>query len=136
MKKLWAFIRHQQGIVLSTLIASSILMWVYGCPSTVVSIHNPPEQVTRGELEVEVDHFLRSAELRFADLNKQDEFKRTIFAAAMEFMSEGKINPVAIVITLGNILGLGAVVDNVRKRTLINTLKGSVPNGREKDDTS
>ncbi|GAH89668.1 unnamed protein product, partial [marine sediment metagenome] len=55
---------------------------------------------------------------------QQDEFKRTLFAWAMEFMSTGKINPLAIALTLGNILGAGAIVDNVRKRTHINTLKG------------
>ncbi len=136
MSKIWAFIRHNSGIMISTLLVTVILVWCYGCPSTVVSIHNPPELVTRGELEVEVDHFLRLAEIRFADLNQQDEFKRTIFAMAMDFMSEGRINPLAVAVTLGNILGLGAVIDNVRKRTLINTLKGNNANAKEKDDTA
>ena len=81
--------------------------------------------VTRAELELEVDHFLKSAEIRYRELDQLDEFKRAIFAAAMEFMSQGKINPVAIALTLGNILGLGAVLDNLRKRTYINTLKGN-----------
>lgn len=132
MKKIWAFIRHNSGIVIGTIIVIAILIWCYGCPSTVVSIHNPPDRVTRGQLEVEVEHFLKSAELRFAELDQQDEFKRTLFAYAMEFMSEGKINPLAVALTLGNLLGVGAVIDNIRKRTHINTLKGGNANGKEK----
>lgn len=136
MTKIWAFIRHNSGIVISSILVIGILAWVYGCPSQVVSINNPPAMVTRGALEIEVDHFLKQAEMRFAELDQQDEFKRTIFAMAMEFMSEGRVNPLAIAITLGNLLGIGAVVDNVRKRTLINTLKGVQANAKEKDDTS
>lgn len=130
MTKMWAFVRHNSGIVISSIIVISILAWCYGCPSQVVSIHNPPAKVTRAELEIEVDHFLKQAEIRFAELDQKDEFKRAIFAAAMEFMSQGKINPIAIVITLGNILGIGAAIDNVRKRTYINTLKGDIVNAK------
>lgn len=128
MSKIWSFIRHNSGIVISSILCTVILAWVYGCPSTVVSVHNPPALVTRGELEIEVDHFLKLAEIRFEELDQQDEFKRTFFAWAIEFMSAGKINPLAVALSLGNLLGLGAVIDNVRKRTLINTLKGRFPN--------
>lgn len=136
MTKLWAFIRHNSGIVISTILVYAVLIWCYGCPSTVVSIHNPPALVTRGELEVEVEHFLKLAELRFIELDQQDEFKRTFFAMAIEFMSAGKINPLAVALTLGNLLGLGAVVDNVRKRTLINTLKGIQSNAKVESKNS
>lgn len=128
MTKIWAFIRHNSGIVIGSILAIAILVWVYGCPSQVVSISNPPALVTRPALELEVDHFLKQAEMRFAELDQLDEFKRTIFAMAMDFMSEGKVNPLAIAITLGNLLGIGAVVDNVRKRTLINTMKAEREN--------
>lgn len=132
MTRIWTFIRHNSGIVIGIILAITILIWCYGCPSTVVSVHNPPKLVTRAELEIEVDHFLKLAEIRFIELDQQDEFKRTLFAMAMEFMAEGRINPAAIALVLGNLLGLGAVVDNVRKRTYINTLKGGNANAKEK----
>lgn len=130
MTKLWAFIRHNSGIVIGSILIVAILTWCYGCPSQVTSITNAPALVTRAELEIEVDHFLKNAEIRFSELDQQDVFKRTIFAMAMDFMAEGKVNPLAIAITLGNILGLGAIVDNVRKSTHIKTLKGSKVNGK------
>lgn len=135
MTKLWAFIRHNSGTVISTILIAAILIWIYGCQSKVVSIHNPPALVTRAMLEVEVDHFLKQAEVRFSELDQMDEFKRTIFAMALDFMSEGKVNPLAIAITLGNILGVGAIIDNVRKTTHIKTLKGGNTNVGEKSKT-
>lgn len=125
MKKLWVFIRHNSGIVIGSILCILTLIWCYGCPSQVTSITNAPELVTRAELEVEVDYFLEMAEIRFAELDQQDEFKRTVFAMAMGFVEGGQINPGAVLLTLGNLLGLGAVIDNVRKRTHINTLKGN-----------
>ncbi len=128
MTKLWAFTRHNSGIIIGTILAIAILVWCFGCPSQVVSISNPPELVTRAALEVEVNHFLKQAEMRFTELDQLDEFKRTIFAMAINFMSEGKVNPLAIALVIGNILGLGAIIDDVRKTTHINTLKSKNAN--------
>jgi len=123
LTKIWTFIRHNPGITIGVLLSIAVLIWSYGCQSKVVSIVNSPILVTRGELELEVEHFLKNAEIRFKELDQQDEFKRTFFAMAIEFMKGGKINPIAIALTIGNLLGFGAVVDNVKKRTLIATLK-------------
>ena len=124
MKKLWAFVRHNQGMFVGGIIAAAVLIWAYGCQSQVTSIVNPTVLVNRGQLKIEVDNFIAQAELKFQDLDRQDEVKSTLFAFAIDFMQGGKINPAAVALTIGNILGLGAIIDNVRKRTHINTLKG------------
>lgn len=123
MKNIWAFIRHNQGMFIGVLLAIAVFTWTYGCESKVRSITNPIVIVNRGELQIEVDNFIAQAELRFADLDRQDQVKSTLFNTAIEFMQGGNVNPAAVAIVIGNILGLGAVIDNVRKRTLINTLK-------------
>ncbi len=124
MKEIWTYIRHNPGICVGVILAIAVLGWTYGCQSKVVSITNTPVLITRAELELEVDHFLKTAEIRFTELDRQDEFKRTFFAMAIEFMKGGQINPVAVALSIGSLLGFGAVVDNVKKRTLIATLKG------------
>jgi len=125
MKKIWAFIRHNSGIVIGTILCVFVLVWVYGCPSQVTSVTNPPELVTRAELDIEVSYFLEMTEVRYAELDRQDEFKQAVFAVAIGLLEGGTLNPGAIALLLGNILGLGAVIDNVRKRTLIQTLKSN-----------
>lgn len=133
MKEIFAFIRHNSGIVIGSILCILTIVWVYGCPSRVTSITKAPELVTRAELEIEVDYFLEMAEVRFAELDQQDEFKRTIFAFAISLLESGSLNPGAVALVLGNLLGLGAIIDNVRKRTYINTLKGETFNGRVKE---
>lgn len=127
MDKLWKIIRHNQSLTFSTLLALIVLVWVYGCQSTAVSILNPPSKVSRAELQIEVDAILERAKLRFADLDRQDKIKSTIFNTAITFAEHGTVNPVAVAITLGNILGLGAIIDNRRKDVLIKTLKSNGP---------
>lgn len=123
MTKIWTIIRHNQGLAISSVIAFTILVWVWGCQSQVTSIVNPTIFVTRGELDIEVESFVARAELKYADLNRQDEIKSTVFNVAIDFMKGGQINPVALAIVIGNILGLGAIIDNRRKDVLIKTLK-------------
>lgn len=125
MKKIWAFTRHNSGIVIGTILAIAVLVWTYGCESQVTSILYAPDLVNRGQLQIEVDTFVAQAELKFQDLNRQDEVKSTLFNVAIDFMQGGNINPAAVAIVLGNILGLGAIIDNVRKRTHIATLKSN-----------
>lgn len=124
MKEIWDFVRHNSGIVIGSVLCTLCLIWVYGCPSKVTSVVLSPLKVTRPELELEVENFLALAEIRFKDLDQQDEFKRTFFAMGMLLLEGGSLNPAGIALILGNLLGLGAVVDNVRKRTYINTMKG------------
>ena len=123
MKKLWSFIRHNQGMFIGGAIAIAVLVWTYGCESQVTSILYAPDLVNRGQLQIEVDTFVAQAELKFANLDRQDQVRSTLFETALTFMEGGNVNPAAVAIVIGNILGLGAVIDNVRKRTLINTLK-------------
>lgn len=124
MFKIWSFTRHNSGIVIGFFLSLIMLVYAYGCQSTVVSLVNSNVRVTRLELQAEVDMLLAQAESRFADLDRQDLVKNTIFNAVIELAQGKSVNPVGVLFTLGNILGLGAVVDNVRKRTHINTLKG------------
>ncbi|GAH79914.1 unnamed protein product, partial [marine sediment metagenome] len=131
----WTFIKHNPGIIIGAVLAAAILIWTYGCQTRVVSIVNNPQLVTRPELQIEVEHFLAQkklevdtfisqAELKFEDLDRQDELRNALFGMALTFMQGGQINPAAVALVIGSILGLGATVDNIRKRTVIATLKG------------
>lgn len=125
MTKIWTIIRHNQGIFVGVAIATIVLIWAYGCQSQVTSIVNPTILVTRGELNIEVDSFIAQAELKYANLDQQDELKSTVFNVAIDFMKGGTINPVAVALVIGNILGLGAVLDNRRKDVVIKTKKSN-----------
>lgn len=134
MKNLYASIRHNSGIVLSATLIPFALIYAYSCQSVVVSTIPGRGKITRPELIAEVDLFLSVAEAKFADLDRQDLVKSTIFNSLTELASGQTVNPVGLLLVIGNLLGLGAVVDNVRKRTHINTLKGDTLNGKIKEE--
>lgn len=124
MNKVLAFVRHNSGVVLSAFLMPIVLVYAYSCQSVVISMVHPGKMVHRQELVDEVDAFLATAETKFEDLTRQDMVKNTIFNSVLELAKGGAVNPAGIALVLGNIMGLGAVIDNVRKRTHINTLKG------------
>lgn len=134
MNKVYKFIRHNCGLFFSVPICFLVLFYCYSCQSTVVSLVNPGSRITRAELVLEVDHFLSSAELKFHDLDRQDLVKNTIFNSVLELAQGKAVNPIGILITLAGIVGLGAVGDNIRKRTHINTLKGESLNAKVKEE--
>lgn len=130
MTKIYAFIRHNSCQILTVIVSVIVILFAYSCQSTVVSITNPPVRVTRGEFVIEVESFLANAELKFGDLDRQDLVKETIFDSVLDLVSGGDINPIGVATAILGILGLGAIGDNIRKRTHINTLKGNLLNGK------
>jgi len=91
-------------------------------------------KVTRSELIAEVDLILAQAAAKFDDLDRQDLVKSTIFNSVLN-LAQGKTpDPIGVALTIGNLLGIGAVVDNVRKRTHINTLKGESLNVKVEEE--
>jgi len=130
MTKLYTFFRHNSGICIGLCLLPFVLVYAYSCQSTIVSLVQPGQRITRTELIAEVDYLLAQAASRFDDLDRQDLVKNTIFNSLIDLAQGGAVNPAGIALVIGNILGLGAVIDNVRKRTHINTLKGDSLNGR------
>lgn len=127
MKTLWTTIRHNAFLFNAIIIATVSLLWIYGCESQTKSLKYPGTRVNRAELMLELENIISESHIRISDLDKQDEFKEAMFNIAIVAAESGTINPVSVALTLGSILGFGAVVDNRRKDTVIKTLKNNVP---------
>jgi len=118
-----AAIRHNFFLFTSLLMVSASLLWIYGCESKTKSLKYPGVRVNRAELMLELENVISESRIRISDLDKQDEFKEVMFNIAITAAESGTINPVSVALTLGSILGLGAVIDNRRKDVIIKTLK-------------
>lgn len=119
MTKLLEFLNHERYQVISAILCACLILWFWGCKSEVRSLVDPTRKIDRDELTAEVDFFMASAEIRFKDLDRQDEFKQYVLDQALLYGQTGTLNPVGIVATLAGILGVGAIADNVRKRKVI-----------------
>lgn len=108
-------------------IAASVLLliWIYSCRPSAQSLLSPPSRVSRAELFAEVEMFKARFEDRMSDLDRQEAFRSLVFDQASLLSSGGTLNPVGIFTSLGTILGIGAVADNVRKRKVISELTSS-----------
>ncbi len=114
--KLREFLNHNRYQAITTTLVCLVLIWVYACESKVPSILNPSKKVTRLDLKAELDNYLAVADIRFAQLNRQDELKQTLFEHTTLWATTGAINPLGVLLSLGALLGVGSATDNVRKR--------------------
>jgi hypothetical protein len=119
-KQLTKPIRHNQGLAFSSVLSAAMLLWLYGCPSRVPSLTDAHRKCTRGQLQIELDSLIKEAELRFADLDRQDAVKQAIANSAIDWIKTGNVNPLGVVTLITGILGVGAVIDNRRKDGIIN----------------
>ncbi len=120
LKNLFNHERYQSIAVLAIML---FLLWFYGCDSKCDSLTRANTQVTRSGLALEIQSLQGLAELRYADLDRQDAFRSTIVEQALIVGATGTLNPYGVLAMLAGTLGIGATVDNVRKRNEIKTLK-------------
>lgn len=134
--KIFTELKENAGLLIAVIIIPLVLLFLYGCSSTVFSIISPTEKVNRAQLQLEVDTFIASAEQRFTELDEQDRIKALLLEHAFIIAETNSINPLALLTTFGSVLGLGAVADNVRKRKVIRAgLTTYVKNGKTSNQT-
>lgn len=124
MKKLLeTLFNHERYQSIAILLIIALLVWTYGCPSKVESLRSPGKRLTRAEFEIEVTSLLSTAEVRLLDLDRQDNVKRLIFDNLLLTAQSGQFNLIGLAAAAFTTLGIGATVDNVRKRREIKDLK-------------
>lgn len=123
MSKLWQKIRHNQGLVTAGMFALAVACWAYGCQPSVKSIIHPGLRLDRNGLVAEVEAFAAQAASRFKSLEQQEKLRQVLFSMVVKYAEGGSVNPAAVALILGNILGAGAILDNRRKDVHIKTLK-------------
>jgi len=122
-------IRHNLGLCVGVMLAVILLVWAFGCESTVKSpVTGLP--VTYGELTVEInaeasrieaelDTLQKRAALSFQELARKDEIKQKLFDFAAITATSSNFNPVGLITLAGSLMGIGAIVDNRIKDVVI-----------------
>jgi len=127
LAKLKLFLNHERYQTITILIVITFMIFLQGCPSKCDSMITENHKVTRLELKAEVDLLLARAKEHIRTLDQQDAFKQLIAQNALLFTSTGTVNPVGLMTAALSVLGLGAAVDNIRRRKVEKaTLKSPV----------
>ncbi len=130
MKQLVKWVRHNQGVFVALIICSGMLIWTLGCESKVTSLTDPTKKVTADELSIEVEGLLaklnielnlimKSADVKFKDLARQDAIKQKMMDFSLLAAKTGTLNPSGLVGLIAGIVGIGAVIDNRIKDKVI-----------------
>lgn len=124
MNWLKTLLNHERYQSVAIIIICGFLLWFYGCDSKCDSLTRPNTQVTRSGLAHEIQSLQRLTELRYADLDRQDAFRTTVVEQALLVGATGQFNLYGVMAALAATIGIGATVDNVRKRVELKKLKG------------
>lgn len=130
MKTLRKIVSHNQGQTSAIVIVAVLVLWIYGCQSKVSSLIDPSRQVTRAELEIEVeralkkpdadlDLILKQSKIKIAELDRQDEVKMALVDFAAITAEGKKVNPAGVAGLIFSVLGVGALADNRIKDKVI-----------------
>ena len=115
-EKVKKLMNHERYQVVTIIIVLTFMIYLQGCPSKCDSMITDNHRVTRSELTAEVDLILARAGEKIKTLDQQDAFKKLIAQNALLFTTAGTINPVGLMTAAFSILGIGATVDNIRRR--------------------
>lgn len=123
MKTVWKTIKHNHALVGAIVTASIILATIFGCEPRTQSLIRPDHKVTRAELNIELETLLATAKIRTEELERQEQLRDLVFQSALAVAEGGKLSIPGLMLAVGNLLGIGAVIDNRRKDAIIKTYK-------------
>lgn len=114
--KLFGIIYDKWPLILTILVCIGIVIYAYGCEPKTKSLTTPNAKVTRDELQLELNSLISTAQIRLADLDRQQEIRDIIFQNALVIAQGGGVNPVGVITAILAIMGVGATADDIRLR--------------------
>ena len=124
---LW--IKKHIGAIVSVLVCIGFLVYVFGCQPKTPSLRDRTILVNRQELQLELDQFITMAQLRMADLDKQEQLRAIVLQNALILVDGQPFNPLGIITALAAIYGIKQGGSNVTKVIKTGIEKRKVNNG-------
>ncbi len=93
MKKFLKNLNDNHWYLIAAAIAAGIMIWTYGCISTVPSVLHPEQLINRIELDNELQYLIGLVQARAQELDRQDAIKQSLLDAANVISQTGNINP-------------------------------------------
>jgi uncharacterized membrane protein len=125
MSKLTEIFRHYQATVVAIVICVILVIYGYGCQIKTQNPFNPTEKVTMAELEAQVNLYVTKVSAAYDNIEKQEAIRKAILEAGMAYAGGGAVDPLGLASTLMGIVGIGSVIDNRKKDSLIKTLQNA-----------
>ena len=122
-----AFLKQHRDSIMIVLVTIGFIFYAYGCESRVKSLNSDNRLVNRSELQLELDQIIGMAEIKVADLDRQDALRTLILHNALILVQGQPLNPVGIITGIAALYGAGQMSNSVVK-TVKKTVKRKVGN--------
>lgn len=125
LKLLKVFANGERYQTIATVVICLALVWFFSCEPQTQSVSDPGRKVNRSQLQAELNFTIATYESRFKELDQWDRLIELAFQQGQLLAAGGVFNPVGLLASVGAIFGVGATIDNVRKRKEIKILKNT-----------
>ena len=124
---LW--IKKHIGIIIAVLVCGGFIFYVIGCEAKTASLKDRNVFVNRQELQLELDQIITMAQLRMADLDKQEKLRTIVLQNALILVQGQPFNPLGILTAIAAIYGIKQGGSNVTKVIKTGIEKRKINNG-------
>ncbi len=121
-------IKHK-NIVITILITIGLVLYLYGCESTVKTLNGTGERVNRQQLQLELETYIATAKIRLASLDKQDEFRSIVLQNALILVQGQPFNPIGIISAVAAVYGITQGSSNITQAVKTKRRKKEYSNG-------
>lgn len=103
---MYDWLKKHLPLLITVLVTVSILFFIYACEPKVQSLWRPDIKVNRQGLQLELDQMIGLAQLRMADLDKQEQLRAVILQNALILVQGQPFNPVGLILGIASIYGI------------------------------
>lgn len=126
---MYEWIKKHYSFLITLAVTASMIVFIYACEPKVASLLDNKTMVTRAELQLEVEQFVGTAQIRMLNLDKQDQIRSILFQNALLIVQGQPFNPFGLLTAVAALYGLTQAGGKVSK-TVKNTLdKRKINNG-------
>lgn len=115
--------------MLTVLVTIGIITFIYACEPKVASLNDSHKFINRQELQLELDQLITTAQIRMADLDKQEQLRSIILQNAVVLVQGQPFNPVGLITGIAALYGISQGSFQVGKKVKTVAKKRKVNNG-------
>ena len=123
------WLKKHLSLIIVAIVGCGFMLYSEGCEPKVKSLIAPAQQVNRQELQLELDQIIGMAQLRMADLDKQEQFRAIILENALILVQGQPLNPIGIITAMAAVYGATQGGRNITKVVKEKREKRKVNNG-------
>jgi len=127
-KIMWEWLKKHAALLVTILVSVGLLFYLVGCEPKTISLKQGNKLINRQELQLELDQIMGTAQLRMADLDRQDQLRAIILQNALILVQGQPYNPVGLITAAAAVYGLTQGGKNISKTVVAKRKKGKTNN--------